>query len=378
LSANEPPAETLRAAFDSAPPYTVGIEDEVMLLDPETLQLVPRAEESLDLLDGDPRFKAELPASQLELLTPACADVPSAAAALFAGRQDLATKVVGRLRLASAGVHPFSPGLGELSHLDRYEHTIREYGPVAARELVCALQVHVSVGDADRALAVHDAARSYLPLLAALAANAPFYEGRDTGLASVRPKLAELLPRHGVPPALGTWENYADALRWGKATGFVPDVRAWWWDLRLHPEFGTLEFRVPDGQSSVADAAAIAAVAQSLVAWLGDRHEAGEPLGIAPNWRIAENSWSACRYGVEGEMADLLTGELSPTRASLQMLLEVLQGVAARLGAERSLKHARDLTEMNGAVMQRRVWAKGGADAVARWLADRFLEPWPG
>jgi carboxylate-amine ligase len=119
-------------------------------------------------------------------------------------------------------------------------------------------------------------------------------------------------------------------------------------------------------------------VAQSLVAWLGDRHEAGEPLGIAPNWRIAENSWSACRYGVEGEMADLLTGELSPTRASLQMLLEVLQGVAARLGAERSLKHARDLTEMNGAVMQRRVWAKGGADAVARWLADRFLEPWPG
>src|SRR5205085_6691918 len=96
----------------------------------------------------------------------------------------------------------------------RYEPVMRAYGPIASRQLVCALQVHVSIGDADRALAVYNAARSYMPLLAALAANAPFYESRDTGLASVRPKLGELLPRQGVPPAIESWEAYAEPFRW--------------------------------------------------------------------------------------------------------------------------------------------------------------------
>src|SRR5207302_7619401 len=132
----------------------------------------------------------------------------------------------------------------ELNRLERYERTIREYGVRAQRQLVCALQVHVSVGDADGALAVYNAARSYLPLLAALAANAPFYEGHDTGLASVRPKLAELLPRQGVPPAIASWEAYAGALSWGAGTGAFPDPGMWWWELRPHPQFGTLEFRV--------------------------------------------------------------------------------------------------------------------------------------
>jgi glutamate---cysteine ligase / carboxylate-amine ligase len=274
---------------------------------------------------------------------------------------------------AAAGAHPFSAGVGALNHGSRYEPIIRKYGCVAQRQLVCALQVHISVGDSERALAVYNAARSYLPYLAALAASAPFYEGTDTGLASVRPKLAALLPRQGVPPSINSWECYLDTLSWGAASGTFPDPATWWWELRLHPGFGTLEFRVPDGQSNVGDMAAIAAVAQALVAWLGAQHDAGERLRADPTWKIEENRWSACRDGVGGEMADLQTGRQRSTRACLLDLFDALEPPARALAMEPELDRARRLAEVNGAIAQRRVARQGGARAVARWLAERFL-----
>jgi carboxylate-amine ligase len=211
-------------------------------------------------------------------------------------------------------------------------------------------------------------------LLAALAANAPFYEGEDTGLASVRVKVGDLLPRHGVPPPINSWEHYAETFRWGATSGTFPDATTWWWDLRLHPAFGTLEFRVPDAQSSVADAAAIIAVVQALVASLGERHDSGEKLTVHPTWRIEENRWSACRDGVEGHMADLETGSLASTRAGLEELLEDLERFAARFRSQQALAHAREMVQANGAMAQRCVAQRGGPAAVARWLADRFLE----
>jgi glutamate---cysteine ligase / carboxylate-amine ligase len=202
-----PTAAELRARFDAARPYTVGIEDEVMVLDPGTFELAPRATQVLARLNNDLRFKLELPAAQLEIIVPPSATVPEAARALLEGRRDLAARAEGLVRLAGAGFHPTSSGAGELNQTPRYRRTIREYGEIAERQLVCALQVHVAVPGADRALAVYNAARDYLPWLAALGANAPFYEGRDTGLASVRVKIGELLPRQGVPPAIDSWEE---------------------------------------------------------------------------------------------------------------------------------------------------------------------------
>jgi carboxylate-amine ligase len=243
------------------------------------------------------------------------------------------------------------------------------------------LQVHVAVPGANRALAVYNAAREYLPWLAALAANAPFYEGHDTGLASVRPHIGALLPRQGIPPALESWEAYAGALAWGTATGAFPDASSWWYELRPHPKFGTLELRVPDGQTTTHDAAAIATVAQALLAWLGERHDRGELPPVAPTWRIEQNRWSACRYGVEGDMADLQTGSTRPTRACLHELLDALEPVAARLGSGASMARARELVEANGAIAQRRVAEKArkaGPSTVAGWLASQFLEPLPG
>jgi carboxylate-amine ligase len=332
----------------------------------------------LALLDGDPRFKLELPAAQLEIVIEPKACVPKAAQALFEARTDLAERSEGAARFAAAGVHPTSPGTGELNQSARYQHVIGEYGPVAARQLVCAFQVHVSVPGADRALAVYNAARQYLPWLAALAANAPFYEGRDTGLASVRPKIGELLPRQGIPPAFESWEAYAGALAWGAATGAFPDSSSWWYELRLHPKFGTLELRVPDGQATVGDAAAVAATAQALLAWLGERYGTGDLEPPAPTWRIEQNRWSACRHGVEGYMANVRDGEARPTRECLRELLDALEPVARRLGAGTEIARARELVDANGAVVQRHVAEQSGIPSVPGWLASQFVAARPG
>ena len=370
-----PTARELRATFDAATPLTVGLEEELMLLDPGTLDLLPRARDVLARTGGDERFKLELPAAHLEIATPPADSVPAAVAALRDGRRDLAAAAAGIGRLATAGVHPFASPLGVLNGGERYRRTLADYGSIARAQLVCGLQVHVAVGGASRSLAVYNALRGHLPEVAALAANARFYAGRDWGLASVRPKLCELLPRQGLPPVLESWEAFADALRWGAAAGAVPEPRRWWWELRPHPAFGTLEVRVPDAQPRLADAHAIAAVLHSLAGWLAARHDGGDLPPPAATWRIEENRWSACRNGVEGTLADLETGERMPTRERLAALLDAVAGTGAELGCTAGLEAARELVAVNGAMRQREAAAAGGgARAVATWLAEAYLE----
>jgi glutamate---cysteine ligase / carboxylate-amine ligase len=369
-----PSPSNLRLAFEADAPMTVGVEEELMVLDPETFDLAPRAHAVLERVEGDPRFKPELPAAQLEIALAPASTVGEAAQALAQARADLAGAADGIARLAGAGAHPFAAAEGVLSDGARYEALLREYGPVARRQLVFGLHVHVAVRPADRALAVFNALRSHLPLLAALGANAPFYGGVDSGLASVRPKLCEILPRQGVPPPLTSWDELDAALRWGEAAGVMADRSQWWWEARLHPSFGTVEVRVPDTQTTVAETAGLAAVVHALMAWLAERHEAGEALAPAPTWRIEENRWSACRHGLDGTMADLLTGEIASTRERAAMLLGELAGPAERVGCDAELARVSTTLEANGAGRQRSVAAQGGdARAVAAWLASRFL-----
>ena len=352
----------LRAAFDAAAPMTVGLEEELMLLDPETLDLAPRAADVLERVRGDPRFKAELPAAQLEIVLPPAVSVGEATAALRTARAELAEAAKGIGILAGAGAHPFAATEGALSHGERYEAIAREYGPIARRQLVFGLHVHVAVRPGDRALAVYNALRGYLPLIAAVAANAPLYAGEDTGLASVRPKISELLPRQGVPPPLASFAELEDALRWAHI-----EHSQWWWEARPHPGFGTVEVRVPDTQTTVADTVAVAALVHALVGWLSERDEPD----TAPTWRIAENRWSACRHGLEGTMADLVTGERAPTRERLARLLDDLAPAAERIGCASELA-AIDL-DANGATRQRAAARAGGARGATAWLAGRFL-----
>jgi carboxylate-amine ligase len=366
-----PTAADLRAAFDAPEPMTLGIEEELMLLDPESLDLLPRAAELVEAA-GDERFKPEMPAAQLELSLPPERNVPAAVAALAAARRDIAAAAAPFGRLGAAGVHPFAEALGLLNDDPRYAFTEREYGEIARRQLVCALQVHVAVGGADRSLAVYNALRPWLPLLAALAANAPFHDGRDTGMASIRPKIAEQLPRQGMPPAIASWESFAEALAWGAASGAVPDARRWWWELRPHPAFGTLEVRVPDAQATVADAAAVVALVHALIGWLAARHDAGEPLETADVWRLEENRWSAARWGMDAELADLRTGERTPARECLAWLVAELAPVAADLGCAAELATVEALAASNGAARQREAAAGGGPRAAAAWLAGVY------
>ena len=347
----------LRALFDAPAPLTVGVEEELMLLDPRTLDLAPRAGEALAAVEGDARFKRELPAAQLEIVLPPLHTAREAADALRIARADLAARLDGGFALAAAGAHPFASPLGVLHGEGRYAAINAEYADVGRLQLCFALQVHVAVRGADRALAVYNALRSELPLIAALAANAPVYAGRDTGLASVRPKICDLLPRQGVPPAIASWEAHAAAL------GRLPDPSQWWWELRPHPLHGTLELRVPDAQATVADSAAVIAVAHATVAWLAERFDAGEPLAVRETWLIEEDRWAACRHGAAG-----------PLRERVHGLLDALEPVAERLGCASELAHARGMVEAGGAQRRRAAMAEGGVRGVAAELAEAFLQ----
>jgi len=358
-------ADTLRARFDAPDALGVGIEEELFLLDPETLDLRPNAREVLERVDGDPRFKLEMPAAQLEIVTPPSPDVASAVASLAAARRDLAVAAEPYGRLMTAGAHPFTDELGVLTDDPRYVRTLEEYGERARRQLVAGLHLHVSLGGADRTLAVYNTLRSLLPELAALAANGPLHAGRDTGLASIRPTIAVYLQRQGIPPHIPSWEWFADALSWGEASDTVPDPRKWWFELRLHATYGTLELRVPDAQSSIADVHGVAAFAHGLIHWLAARFDAGEPLPVADDWRIGENRWAAMRGGVEGTLADLVTGERMSTRELLCARLDALPDAPG-------LPHARALVAANGAMRTRAVAADPRVRGVAEWLVSRY------
>jgi carboxylate-amine ligase len=372
------PDDQALAAFGQGERLTIGLEEELMLLDPQTFALTPRATEVIELLEGDPRFKLELPAAQLEIATRPHPRVGDALAELGTARSDLRTATDGLVLLAAAGVHPVSPCIGPLNVGGRYERVAKEYGTLASRQLVFALQVHVAPGAADRALAIYNGLRSYLPDLAALAANAPFLEGRDTGLASVRPKISELLPRQGIPPAIESWAAFAEGLHWGRSAGTVPEG-SWWWELRPHLRFGTLELRVPDAQTTLAETAGVAALAQCLIGRLADRLDAGEALPVHPSWRIAENRWRAARDGVEAEFADLSTGERTSVRRRLTELIGELEPVAHRLDCVEELELARGMAAENGAIRQRAAAADAGVSDLPRWLSARWLaEPGEG
>jgi carboxylate-amine ligase len=357
--------DAIAHAFGAADrPMTIGLEEELMLLDPATLDLAPVAARVLARLDGDGRFVPELPAAQLEIVGAPAATVGAAAQRLHAARAALARAAEGLARPAGAGVHPFASGVGVVSRDARYAALLAQYGPVMRRQLVFGLHVHVALGGADRALAVYNILREHLPAIAALGAAAPFYEGEDIMLASARPTLCDLLPRQGVPPLLADWGAFGAGIG-GRA---FADAH-WWWEARPHPVHGTLEVRVADTQATVADTAALAAVVHALVATLAERHDAGALPEPAPSWRIAENRWSACRHGVRGPWTDVRSGATRPMDEHLHALLDELAPAAARLDCAGALAGARDLVARPRAEAARAL----GPHGLAAALADRFL-----
>jgi glutamate---cysteine ligase / carboxylate-amine ligase len=367
-----PPLTVARceAAFEHTLPFTVGVEEEVMLVEPETFDLAPAIDSVLPLMEGDARFCKELRAAQIEIVTPVCVNAADVCRELGAARRRLLEAIADRYSLLAAGTHPFSGRHGEITSADRYRQIADEYTWAVSRSLVCGLHVHVAVSGATRALAVYNALRGYLPELAAISANSAFAAGEDTAMASVRPKFNEIYPRSGIPPAFQTWEELVAFVDWGRRGGLFPDATHLWWEMRPHLKHGTIEIRVADTQTRVDDATAIVALIQALVASLSERYDAERRLPRHESYRITENAWRAHRYGVRGSLVDLDTGQRVPTRERLVRLLEELEPYAARFDSVAQLRGARVLVAGNGADRQRYVHAREGMTGLSRWLVE--------
>ncbi|MBP2352055.1 carboxylate-amine ligase [Kribbella aluminosa] len=351
----------LGAAFAGTVPGTIGLEEELLLVDRRSW--LPTA--AADMLDdiGDPRIKQELPACQVEIATSVYKDPSVAVEELRRCRTRLSKACGPGQAVIAAPVHPLVDGPVELSATARAGGLGGRYREIIRRQLVSSLQVHLAFGDADCTLAVYHALRDLLPELAALAGTAPFAAGRDTGLCSVRPVIAGQLPRQGVPPIISSWEQFAEDLEWAVRGGAVTDPSEWWWELRPHVRFGTLELRVLDVPATTERAGAIVRFVYALAVRLTDLHHLGELPAPASSWRIAENRWAALRDGVHGELLDLRTGAARSTRRCLHHLVD-----AAELYAPGGLDDVRALVD-NPPVDHLRAL---GPHRVLPWLADVF------
>lgn len=351
--------------------YSLGVEEEFQLLDPTSFELVPVVDRLLaSVPDADRGFvKHELMQSVVETSTKVCTSAAEAVEDLARLRDIVqrAASDVGAV-VASAGTTPISGWEGQpITDQPRYRDIVAKLQWVARRELIFGMHVHVGVDSADKCMYAFNAIRADLPLLLALSVNSPFWQGATTGLQSSRIKVFDAFPRSGMPPAFpGGWDELDGLLARGRASGVIPDHTYVWWDVRPHPEFGTLEVRICDAQSRLRDTSALAALIQALVAWHGDRFDAGIPLGeLHPQLLIEENRWSAARHGLDGEMIDLETDTLVPTRHLLARLLDRTEPVARRLGSSECFDQLAGMLHRTGASRQLDAWLAGGRSTRA-------------
>src|SRR5882672_1424087 len=351
-------------AFGAGDPYTLGVEEEYMLLDGETFDLVQHIDTVLAAVAGhelEPRINAELMQSVLEIATPVCHTPAEVADQLQHIRGYVCETARDQgLRVGSSGTHPFS--LFERQRItarDRYRHLVDQLQYVARRELIFGLHIHVAVDDAEKAVKVVNGLLTHLSSLLALSASSPFWRGEPTGLASSRQMVFAAFPRSGPPPRFKDYADYAEVVGQLERTGCIADYTHIWWDIRPHPRLGTIEMRVCDAVTRLEDVVAIAAFFQAIVKMYCELHEAGKEI---PSWHrmlTTENKWLAARYGLEAPIMDLATGRRNrvPVAQLIRRTLRDVEGHARELGSERELEGVREiLARGNGAERQLRVW----------------------
>lgn len=346
--------------FGASAPYTVGVEEEFQLVDPETLGLAPLVDGVMAAArPGDEDFvTSELSSSCIEMRSPVYGGVPGLAAALPGMRrrvEDLAGR--GGALLAAAGTHPFSdPSDGPVSEGEHYRRVEEEMGWVARTQAIYGLHVHVAVPDGEAAIRAAGALARRVPLLIALSANSPFWRGQDTRLASTRIKIFDLFPRSGLPPAFRGWGEFEAHVEKLVAAGSIPDYTWCWWDVRPHPRFGTVEVRVLDAQTEHWRTAALTALVQCLVAGAaGDDRAPEDPL------LIAENKWRATRYGLDASFYDFTGRRNTKAREVARALVEDLHPISQDLGCEEELGGVLEIVDRGpGAGRQRAVLRKSG------------------
>jgi carboxylate-amine ligase len=348
---------------------TVGLEEELLVLDPQSFDLVSPPE-NVFTESPDGRFKRELSPSQVEVVTGVCGTPSQAVTELGVARARLIELLEGR-RLAGLGTHPFAAPWDGISPGQRYADILHEQ-QLGARlgRLAAGLHIHVAVCGADRALAVYNALRGVAPLFVALAANAPFVAGFDSGLATVRPTLSDALPRQGVGPWFRSWGELEEYVGDGLRVGAFRDVSQLWWECRLNLRLGTIELRAPDSQMSLDDVHGLAALAHATVADFCARYDDGVPLDALKTRTIQENRWRAARFGLSGTLIDPDRRQMVPTRVLVGELIRQVERSSSHSDIAHGLQLAEARLERDVPAEQRDIVAQRGMRALAEWAAD--------
>ena len=332
-----------REAFESGTDFTLAVEEEFALLDPETLELTNRFEEVRDAAIGtdlEEHLVGELIASEVEVKTGRCDTFAEAARALGERRvqlDELAARV--GVGLAATGTHPWSrwqdQRIIDTPHYRRNDELLRY---VVWRNNTFGLHVHVGIRGADRAVAVTNALRNVLPELLALSASSPFVEDVVSGLHSARTEIfTKMFPRCGIPDVYEGWAGFEDYVTFLYRTASITEHTQLWWSVRPHLNFPTVEIRICDAQPELGDAQALSALAYALTARYARAVDEGEPIPAYPHRLLAENLWRAIRWGLSGELIDFERGEAVPARARIESLIEWVLPVAEELGVASQL-----------------------------------------
>jgi carboxylate-amine ligase len=370
----------IEAHFGESTPWSVGVEEELMMVDADSLALAPRAGEVIAAsqereLPG--LLKSELFASALELNSGVCETVVQAHEALAELRQAASELAEPRgLRLAAAGTHPFSrPKDQEIATEARYQEFVAYAGVSARRQGVSGVHVHVGMPSAEACFHALEGVLPWLPVMLALSANSPYLAGEETGLASNRAEVLAQLPRSGAPPVFRSYEDWETFIERFTRLGIAADYTRFWWDVRPHPKFGTLEVRMPDQPTNLAVTTSFAALIQALcVTVLDDSAPAHDP---AARGIYQQDRWSALRFGLAGEFFHPDGERVAKGSELAAELLELVRPAAERLGTA-GLLDVLDVERSEGA-RQLEVRRAGGLKAVCADLVERTskIDAWP-
>ena len=371
----------MRIPFTSSPRSSLGIEWELELVDLDSRQLASGASPILaGMAAGEsggehPKAKHELLESTVEIITGVCQNVQEATADLQETLDAVVEQAAARgLGVMCSGSHPMTDwATQEISPNPRYAKLIEDMQWLARRLQIFGVHVHVGVRSPDKAIPIVNALTAYVPHFLALSASSPFWIGTDTGLASSRSKVFEGLPTAGLPYQLSGWDEFEDFMETLVSSRTIETIREVWWDIRPHPNFGTVELRICDGTPTIFEIGAVAALSQCLVDMLNSQIDRGYTLPMPKGWVVRENKWRAARYGLDAEIITDDRGSTMPLRRSLLELTDELRPVAARLGCTEELDRVPRILEHGASYERQRAVRDANAGSLTA-VVDSLLD----
>jgi carboxylate-amine ligase len=357
---------TLACRYFMKPSFSIGIEEEYQTVDPQTRDL--RSHIQAEILEKgrlilQERVKAEMHQSVVEVGTGVCKNIKEAKAEVKLLRRDIVrlAKENG-LRLASVATHPFADWrVQEIYPDDRYKNIVEDMQLVARANLIFGLHVHIGIEDRETAIHMMNHARYFLPHLLALSTNSPFWLGMDTGLMSYRCKVFDKFPRTNIPDYFPSWGEYENFIKLLIKTNCIDNAKKIWWDIRPHPFFHTLEFRVCDIPMRADETIALAALIQATVAKLYKLHTANQGFRLYRRALLMENKWRAARYGMNGKLIDFGKQMEVPAKDLILEYLDFVDDVVDELDSREELDYVHTMLETgSGADRQLRVYRETG------------------